>query len=81
VEQPRPDLWAQRKELTIRLDAFLSSYKKRAVNGHYLVRIREELNVDTASEEELNRIKNAIETVSSREGAARPTSAQKAAKA
>lgn len=40
--------------------------------------IYEQLHLDTASEENLNRIKAAMEIVSSREGAERPTSARKA---
>ena len=78
VEQPVPDLETQRKDMTKGLDSFLSSFNKRAVKGHYLMTIYEQLHLDTASEENLNRIKAAMEIVSSREGAERPTSARKA---
>jgi len=78
VEQPVPDLETQRKDMTEGLDSFLTSFNKIAVRGDYLMTICERLDLDTASEENLNRIKAAMEIVSSREGAERPTSARKA---
>lgn len=81
VEQAAPDLETQRLEVGKRVDSFLSSYNKIAVRGDFLIKVGEELKLHTASEEELNRIKAAIESVSSRQGSERPTSARNAAKA
>lgn len=69
VDQPGPTLETKRKEMTKKLDSFLSSSNKRAVKGYFRMAVYEKLHLDSASEEELNRIKAAIEVVSSREGA------------
>jgi hypothetical protein len=59
-----------------RIDSFLSYYNRIAVKGDYLIKLQEQLHLHTASEEQLNRIFAAIESVSSRQGAERPTSAR-----
>ncbi len=64
-----------------RINSFLSSYKKIAVRGNYLIKLQEQLHLHTSSEEQLNRIVSAIESVSSRQGAERPNSAREAGKA